>query len=35
MSWGGFVAEGAWAWRWKDWIDRRFMSQYDLEPERN
>ncbi len=35
MSWGGFVAEGAWAWRWKDWIDRRFMRQYDLEPERN
>jgi pyridine nucleotide-disulfide oxidoreductase family protein len=35
MSWGGFVAEGAWAWRWKDWIDRRFMRQYDLEPEQN
>lgn len=32
MSWGGFVAEGAWAWRWKDSIDRRFMRQYDLAP---
>jgi pyridine nucleotide-disulfide oxidoreductase family protein len=30
MSWGGVVAEGGWAWRWKDWIDRRFMRQYDL-----
>lgn len=28
VSWGGLTAEGAWAWRWKDWIDRRFMSQY-------
>jgi NADH dehydrogenase FAD-containing subunit len=30
MSWGGWSASGHWAWRWKDWIDRRFMKQYDL-----
>lgn len=30
MSWGGLAAAGAWAWRWKDWIDRRFMAQYDV-----
>lgn len=32
MSWGGFSAKGHWAWIWKDWIDRRFMSQYDRYP---
>ena len=30
MSWGGLSASGRWCWRWKDWIDRRFMRQYDL-----
>lgn len=30
MSWGGIAADGRWAWKWKDWIDRRFMSQYHL-----
>ena len=30
VSWGGFSAGGRWAWRWKDWIDRRFMRQYHL-----
>lgn len=28
VSWGGLAASGAWAWHWKDWIDRRFMRQY-------
>ncbi|MBI2278055.1 MAG: FAD-dependent oxidoreductase [Dechloromonas sp.] len=28
MSWGGVAAGGRWAWKWKDWIDRRFVSQY-------
>lgn len=32
MSWGRFSANGGWAWKWKDWIDRRFMRQYDLNP---
>ncbi|MFP8779023.1 FAD-dependent oxidoreductase [Hydrogenophaga sp. RWCD_12] len=29
-SWGPMHAEGGWAWRWKDRIDRAFMTKYTL-----
>ncbi|HMN94686.1 MAG TPA: FAD-dependent oxidoreductase [Hydrogenophaga sp.] len=29
-SWGPLHAEGTWAWRWKDRIDRAFMARYTL-----
>jgi selenide,water dikinase len=29
---GFWNTEGRWVWRWKDWIDRRWMRKYQLEP---
>lgn len=26
----GLVASGAWVWKWKDWIDRRFMAKFQV-----
>ena len=31
-TWGPLHAEGAWAWRWKNRIDRAFMARYTLPP---
>jgi selenide,water dikinase len=29
----GFSFQGRWVWRWKDWIDRRFMQKFNKLPE--
>ena len=29
-SWGEWSTQGAWVWHWKNWIDRRFVRQYQL-----
>lgn len=28
--WFGLALGGRWAWRWKDWIDRRFMAKFQV-----
>ena len=27
---GRWSAEGRWVWRWKDWIDRKFMKRFEF-----
>lgn len=29
-DWGGLTAEGAWVWRWKDWLDRRWVRRFRI-----
>ena len=30
---GVFSCQGSWVWRWKDWIDRRFMRRFSQFPD--
>ena len=30
---GAYMLEGDWVWRWKDWIDRRFMRRFSDFPD--
>jgi len=32
-SWGRWSTEGQWVWKWKDWIDRRFLARFSTFPE--
>lgn len=32
VSHGGFFFKGKWVWRWKDFIDRRFMARFNPAP---
>lgn len=27
-SWENWSIQGEWVWRWKDWIDQRFVKQF-------
>ena len=33
VAWGGWSAQGRWAWWWKDRIDRAFVARYTLTAE--
>jgi len=35
LSWGAFSAQGRWVWRWKNWIDKRFIRKHRLTKEKN
>lgn len=35
MSWGPLAVSGAWVWRWKDAIDRRFVARFSARHDMN